>query len=127
MRFPLWILAVLIVLSLIFVGFAAYKLFEAQALSPPSAQEAISQAVEVVPPAKQQNMPLIAAPITAPHAAPPTESKSVAGEQSRGHPITDSLSGKEEGVHIVTERVLQKIGSIGVNAGEITQVTLTKS
>ncbi len=117
MKFPLWIIMALIVVSLVFAGVMTYKLFQAQVLAPPP-PETIADVVDAVPPPIISPTRVIASP-----AQPQTPELPV-------HKYEKAVVKKEPerntGDAEPAVRLIQKIGSIVISPGEVTAVSVVR-
>lgn len=122
MKFPLWILVLLISISLVLAGTAAYKLYNAQVIASITPAEALVQAADAVPSAPATHGGFIASgiPRTMPSSNGPLHQEALIGKSVTG-PSSDTRA-----VAQPTEQLLQKIGTIGITAGQITQVALSR-
>ena len=118
------LLSILIGISLGFVLFSGYKLYKAQAISPPTPQEVLSQLVEATPsveaPAAEEKT---VAPVPAPTQPAEVPAPAPASSPRPRHPGNapgPSASPQPE------EQKLQKIGTVNVTAGAVTHIALEK-
>jgi len=122
MKFPLWILMALIVVSLVFAGVMTYNLYQAQVLARPP-PETLIDVVDAIP-----SSPVLPATPKALSSSPPSEKqvdkplvnkyeKAVVKKEPEQNTVKTELS---------PVPVIQKIGSISVKAGEVTAVSVVR-
>lgn len=122
MKFPLWILMALIITSLVFAGVMTYKLYRAQVISSPPA-EALTDVVDAIPSSPILPVTPKSLSLSQPSVKSVNEQPVHKYEKARAKNELEQNNMDNEPASV---RIIQKIGSISVNAGEVTAVSVIR-